>query len=360
MEALLSFVLYYLIAVGKIKRQAVIQLILSIAKIALIVALATAGYRLERIIAGLIALEAFFVMAVFWMIIRQTGFPKPNFNGLGRFLAFSVPLILSTLLLWIVTASDRYFIAHLINLSQTAIYSASYALAGIISLFSAPIAFVLFPAVSKLWSQREPVMVKNYLEYSTRLFLALAIPGAIGLYMLSQPLLAIITTSDYLVGGGLVLLLAVGTILFGIYQINFQVILLVQQTKWLLLMVGIAAAVNAGINIALIPRIGTIGAAISAGVSYFVLATIATIWAWRVVGYKIDWKFLLKVIFAAIVMAFCLRFIELGSALSIILAVIGGVVVYALGLFLTRAFSREDLRLAREMLALLNPKMWIE
>jgi O-antigen/teichoic acid export membrane protein len=202
--------------------------------------------------------------------------------------------------------------------------------------------------------------VKNYLEYSTRLFLALAIPGAVGLYMLSQPLLAIITTSQYVVGGGLVLLLAVGAILFGIYQINFQSVLLVQQTKWLLLMVGIAAAVNAGINIIMIPRIGIMGAAISVAVSYFVLATAATIWAWKVVGYKIDWRFLLKVIFAAIIMALCLRFIELGSALIIILAVIGGVVVYAVVLFLLRAFSREDLRLAREMLALLNPKMWIE
>jgi O-antigen/teichoic acid export membrane protein len=359
MEALLSFVLYYLIAVGKIKRQAVIQLILSIAKIALIVALATARYSLEWIIAGLIALDVFFVIVVFGMIVREVGFPKPNFNGLGRFLAFSLPLIPSALLIWIVNASDRYFIAHLINLSQTGIYSASYALAGIISLFSAPIAFVLFPTVSKLWAQKEPVRVKNHLEYSTRLFLALAIPGAIGLYMLSQPLLAIITTSDYLVGGGLVLLLAAGAILFGIYLINMQVILLVQQTKWLLLVVGIAAAVNAGINIALIPRIGIIGAAISAGVSYFVLATIATIWAWKVVGYKIDWKFFFKVVLATVVMAFCLKFIELGNALSIFLAVIGGVVVYALGLFLLRAFSREDLILAREMLALLNPKMWM-
>jgi len=358
MEALLLFLLYYLIAVGKIKRQALIQLVLSIAKIALVVALATAGYSLEWIIAGLITSEAFFVLAVFWMIIRQTGFPKPNFNGLERFLAFSVPLIPSTLLLWIVNASDRYFIAHLVNLSQTGIYSASYTLANIISLFSVSIAFVLFPTVSKLWTQREHVRVKNYLEYSTKVFLALAVPGAVGLYLLSQPLLAIITTVEYEVGGGIVLLLAVGAILFGIYQLNMQVILLVQQTRWLPLMVGIAAAINAGINIAMIPRIGILGAAISAAVSYFVLATIATIWAWRIVNYKIDWKFLLKVILAAVVMAFCLKFIELGSALSIMLAIIGGVAIYALGLFLLRAFSREDLRLAKEMLALLNPKTW--
>ncbi len=360
MEALLSFVLYYLIAVGKIRRQAVIQLVLSVAKIALIVALATARYSLEWIIAGVIVLDLFLVIAVFGMTVREVGFPKPNFNASRRFLAFSLPLIPSTLLLWIVNASDRYFIAHLVNLSQTGIYSASYALAGIISLFSGPITFVLFPTVSRLWSQMEPTRVKNYLEYSTKVFLALAIPGVVGLYLLSQPLLAIFTTSQYVVGGGLVLLLALGMILFGLCQINLQVILLVQRTKWILFMVGIAAAINAGINMALIPKMGIMGAAVSAGVSYLVLAISATLCAWRFIGYKIDWKFLLKVILAAIVMGVCLKFITLGSILSIFLAIIAGVVVYAAVLFLVRSFSREDLSLAREMLALLNLKTWIQ
>jgi len=154
------------------------------------------------------------------------------------------------------------------------------------------------------------------------------------------------------------LLVALGTIFLGIYQMNVYVILLVKQTKWLPLMIGVAAATNAGINIALIPRIGIMGAAISTIVSYFVLAAIVTLWARKAVGYEIDLKFLGKVIIATLAMACCLRFIPASSIWGIILAMIAGAAIFALGLFLSRAFSREDRRLIRQAISGLSPRFW--
>ena len=358
-DALLSFLLFYLVARGKIKKQVVVQLILSAVKIALIIIFAISGYSLEWIIAGIIVFELLLTALVFSIVVRDTGFPNLSTTKSRLYLGFSAPLIPSALLLWIVNASDRYFIAHFIGLSQTGIYSASYALAGILSLFSGAIGFVLFPSISKLWSQNEKGRVKNYLEYSTKLFLLLALPGVAGLYILSQPLLSSIATNEYIAGSGIVLLLAVGALLFGVYQICIQVALLVWQTRWLLLIVGIAAAINVGINLTIIPIIGLIGAAIAAGVSFLFLAVIAVLWAWRVVGYKIDYKFVAKTIVASFIMAFCLNFIEISGVWAIALAIIAGAIVYAISLFLMKAFSREDLLLAREMLALLNVRSWV-
>jgi len=84
-----------------------------------------------------------------------------------------------------------------------------------IALFFSPVAFVLLPAVSRAWEQRRQADVKNYFEYSTKLFLTLAIPAALGLAILSQPLLKTLTTSAYLAGGGLVLLIAIGRYSWG-------------------------------------------------------------------------------------------------------------------------------------------------
>lgn len=200
-------------------------------------------------------------------------------------------------------------------------------------------------------------MVKNYFKYSTRVFLFLAIPAAAGLYILSQPLLSILTTSEYMVGGSLVLLVSLGAVLFGIYNLNVYIIYLVQQTKWLPLMVAVAAVINVGINVVLIPQIGIIGAAISTIVSFFVLAVIVTVQARRAISYKIDFKFLSKVVAATLVMAFCLKFIEINSVLGIVLAIIAGAAIFGLGIFLSRAFSREDRRLIREALTGLNPRL---
>ena len=349
------FSLSYLLARGKIKRASIIQLGLAITKMVVVLVLALAGYSLGWVIVCLIAGEIIVVVAVFGMIVREIGLPKPAFEGLKGYLAFSVPLIPSVILLWVIDASDRYFITHLLNLSQTAIYSASYTIGALISLFYFPIHGVLFPTVSRLWEQKEPSRVRSYLEHTTKLFLTLAIPGAAGLYILSQTLLDILTTSDYVVGGGLILLVALGTVLLGVYQINFFIILLVKQTKWLPPMIAIAAITNAGINLALIPKFGIMGAAISTIVSYFILAVIVIVWARRVINYKVDIKFLTKVIAATLLMAFCLNFVKIGGVLGIITIVVAGIAIFALALWLLRAFSSQDRKLIKEIVSGLKP-----
>jgi O-antigen/teichoic acid export membrane protein len=357
-EALFSLSLSYLRARGQIKKLSVIQMAFAVVKMAVIVILATKGYSLGWIVTFIIVGEALFIAMVFGMIIKEIGFPKPASEGLKHYLSFSVPQIPAGVLIWVLVASDRYFITHLLNLSQAGTYSASYALGSLISSFYVPIGFVLFPSVSKFWEQEEPLKVKSYFEYSTRLFLALAIPTAAGLYILSQPVLGILTTSEYMVGGSLVLLVALGAIFLGIYQMNVYIILLVQQTKWLPLMIGIAAATSAGINLALIPKVGIMGAAISAIVSYFILAAIVTVWAGRAISYKMDFKFLGKVVLATFVMAFCLRFMPTASIWYIILAMIAGAAIFALGLWLLRAFSAQDRKLIREAVSGMNPRLW--
>lgn len=156
-------------------------------------------------------------------------------------------------------------------------------------------------------------------------------------------------------GGGLVLLVALGTIFLGIYQINVYIILLAQQTKWLPLMIAIAGFTNAGINLVLTPKVGIIGAAISTIVSYFILAAIVTFWVRKSIGYRVDFKFIAKVLLATVIMGVCVRFIPTSGALGVATAVIASAAIYALGVFLSKAFSKEDIRLIREALSGLKP-----
>jgi len=350
MESLFIFLICYLRAREKMKILAIIQMTLAVFKMALIVSLARTGHSLETVVTSVIGAEAFFAAFAFAIIVRDTGWPKPSRAGLGGFLAFSLPQIPSAVLLWIVSASSRYFIAHFISLSEAGIYSASYTLGSLLSLFFNPINFVLFPVLARYWEQKEPAKVRTYLEYSTKLFLVLAIPGAVGLYVLSQPLLRILATSEYAAGGLLVLLIALGVGLYGIYQINVYIIYLVKKTKWLPLMIGLAAAANAGINVALLPRIGVMGAAISTIVSYFLLAAIVTVWARTAVSYRFDYTFLFKVLLAAAMMAVCVSLIPVSGAPGIVLVVIAGMAIFGGMLLVLRTFSRNDQKLLRGVL----------
>ncbi|MDD5093324.1 MAG: oligosaccharide flippase family protein [Dehalococcoidia bacterium] len=354
-EALFFFGISYLRADGKIKTLSTVSAGVAVAKMVLIVTLAKSGFGLQWVIISVIVAELGFTLVVFGLIIREIGFPKPNTMGLGEFLAFSIPQLPSSLLLWIVSSSDRYFITHLISISQAGVYSSSNTLASLMALFYAPIGFVLYPTLSKAWEQNRLVEVRNYLEYSTKLFLTLAIPATAGLAILSQALLNLLTTPEFLVGGRLVLLVAIGAVFLGIYQMNLYIVLLVRKTKWLPLFVGAAAAISVGTNVALIPRIGIMGAAVSNIASYFLLASIVSLWARETVHYSIDLLYLGKVIVATLVMGLCLWVMDLNGPFGIILGAFSGMVIFGIGLLLMRAFSEQDKQLVRETVRALMP-----
>ncbi len=350
-EAVFSILVAYLLARRRIKAMSIIQIGLAVYRMAVIVILATLGYGLAWIIGFVIAGIILAVIVIFWMIVKEVGCPLPAIKGLNGYLALSIPLIPSGIFFWVISASDRFFITNILSLSQTAIYAASFAIGSLIFFFYYPIQLVLLPVLSRLWEQKESAKVRNYLEYSNKLFVTVAIPSAAGLFVLSQPILAILTTPDYLAGGGLVLLIALATILNGLYQINCSVIFLVKQTRWLMPIIATAAIANVGLNLALIPLLGVTGAAIAAVIAYLILSVTITVWARKVTGFTVSIKFMVKVVVGALLMAGIVSFIQIGGILGIIAVAAAGVIIFALWMWLTRAFVPEDIKLIREIAA---------
>lgn len=351
LEALFFFSLSYQRARGKIKRFATVRLALALVRMLVIVYLALAGYSFFWLIVSVIVIQGLFAAGSLIMIFLELGFLKFKLAGLKEYLVYSLPMLPGEVLFWVISVSDRYFITHILNISQTGIYSASCALANLLMLLSFPIGMVLFPAVSRLWETGEPEKVKNYFRYSIKFYLTLAIPAAVGLYILSQPLLAVLATSEFEAGGLLVLLLAAGVTFAGVFMINEYTIYLVKRTAWLPLINAAGAIINVGINIVLIPRMGIMGAAISTLVSYFIITVIIVVWGRKNVAYSIDFVFILKAIVATALMTASLWFLEVESVPGIILAIVIGVAVYGLSLFLLRAFSREDRKIIKNVVS---------
>lgn len=351
MEAIFLFSLSYFRARNRIRRLAVIKAAFAAAKMAIIVIMATGGYSLSWVLGAIVAVEAAFVALIIGTIAREIGFCRPSSKQVSRYLSFSAPQIPAGVLLWVIAGSPRYFITHLLDLSQAGVYTASYTLGHLIYFAVVPISFVLLPSVSRFWEQGDRAKTRDYFRRSTKLFLALAIPAAAGLFILSQPLLAILTTPEFMVGGSLVLLIAIGTVFYGVYEIDVFSVYLAERTKWLPAVIGVAAAASAGLNLALIPQIGITGAAVSIMVSLAVLAIMVRVWARRLVGSKIDLKFVLKVVLASAIMALCVRLMPTDSIGQLIGAVAAGAAVFAVALWLLRALSPRDRRLLRETLS---------
>lgn len=348
-ETLFYFTSSYLRARQKMRAYAVIRLAFAITRMLLIVAAAMAGYSFRWLVGGVIAIQGAFVLLIFVLIVRDTGLPKFGVIGLKSYLKYSLPLLPGALLSWIVGASDRYFITHFLDVSQTGIYSASYTLAGLIFLLYWPIGLVIFPVVSRLWEQGAVSRVESYLEYSLKLLLMLALPAIAGIYILSQPLLGILATSSFMAGGSLVLMIGFGMMLCGVLSINRFPVFLVKKTGWLPAIYGTGATLSVALNIALIPVIGLMGAAISNMVAYAAPAIILTVWGRKLIAYKLDIVFTLKVLLATAIMTACLIFIKVNNVAGIVLVIITGVISYGLALYLLKIFSREDKEIIREV-----------
>jgi O-antigen/teichoic acid export membrane protein len=354
-SALFVFFSSYLRAKNKIKLLSIRSVILNVIIMALVIALASQGVGLEWIFVSVIAAYGAMAVIFFFMIVREIGWPTPNVTRLKSFLAFSLPQIPSFVLLWLIASSDRYFITHFLGLSQAGVYQSSYQLASMTRLFYSPVVYVLYPTLSKMWDETRFGEVRSYLQHSIRLLLTLGIPAAMGIALLSQPLLDLLTTEDYLAGSELVLLISIGTVLLGINQINQQIILLEKRTKILPLIMAVASIVSVSMNLILIPRIGILGAGISNICSYFVLAVIVTIWAGKSVGYSFDYFYLAKVVGATIPMAVGIYFLKSSSGWDILLAIILGSTLFILGLYLLKAFSEKDKVLVKRTLTSLVP-----
>jgi len=347
--ALFEFLISYLRSKGRNKKVAILRFTSAAGTMFAIVIVAIAGFGLECIVACIITIEVVISIIVLIGVIREIGFPVPKIAGLRGYLSYSIPLIPFGVLIWVINASDRYLITHLLDVSQTGIYTASYTMGSLISLFYFPISYVLFPKLSQLWEQRQMNMVSNYMEYSTKLFLLLAIPATAGLFLLSQPLLRDLAGPDYMAGNELVLLVASSAIMLGIYQINVFIIHLIKQTKWMPVVILISAFLNFGLNIWLIPEIGLIAAAFSTIVSYFVLAVIVIVWARKAITYNLDFLFIGKIIFATIIMSFVLLFMPVESPLDVIMAVVVGFLIYGIMLLVLHVFSKQDISILKEV-----------
>ena len=105
-----------------IKKLSVIKFILAIANMTIIVILAITGMKLEWIITTIIAGQAILVITVFLTIIKKIGIPLPQFERLKQYLKFSIPLIPFGILLWVINASDRYLIAHFLDIVYSDIF----------------------------------------------------------------------------------------------------------------------------------------------------------------------------------------------------------------------------------------------
>jgi len=230
----------------------------------LIVIFILGGQGLLGAVMGFLITSLILFLVMGFFIVHGIGITIPTFRNLQEYLSFGLPTVPGNLSSWVVNSSDRYIIALFLGAAYVGYYSPGYTLGNILTMFIAPLSFILPAILSKLYEENDLQGVQTILQYSLKYFLILAIPSSIGLSVLSKPILSILSTPEIASNGYLITpFTAMSAIFYGIYTILVQILFLEKKTiitakVW----IG-AALINFGLNLFAIPFLGIVGAAIT-------------------------------------------------------------------------------------------------
>ena len=206
------------------------------------------------------------MLAVFF---RDMGMSRPKLSQGRHMIQFGVPTLPSNLSSWIIDSSDKYLIGFYLGALFIGYYSPAYTLGAMLWYLAMPLGVMMPAILSELYDRGHRKQVKRYLGLSMKYYLALAIPSLVGIVMLSEQFLTVISTEEIASRSFIVVLLVgVALLISGIRMFYAQILYLVKKTKVIGMVWTVCATVNFGLNIILIPKYGLAGAAVTTLLAY--------------------------------------------------------------------------------------------
>jgi len=357
-RAIFLFSLSYYRAQYQIGRYSFIQLIQILGEIlVLFISIVIVKSELLEALYALTAYNFFIAAGTFGSVIKKIGLVLPDFHFLRPYLAYALPLVPNTSLQWVVNFSDRYFITHLMDLENVGIYAASYSLGFVITLFIAPIGFVLYPTMSRLWEEKKLDEMAFWMGNSLKYFLFFVIPSVLGVHYFAPFILSTLATEEFTGYPWLVLLVSSGFLFYGVAQIYIFLLLILEKTVCILLIFLIVAFVNIVLNSVLIPEMGITGAALATLISYFVQFGIVYLVTARRFRIPIQMHFIAKCFLSALVMFGILSFFKPESFLYHVLLGGLGVIVYIAFMVFLRGVGKKELGVLQETIRTFSLRM---
>ena len=310
-----------------------------------------AGYDIETVVLGLLTgyVSVFIMMA--FLIVRYLGIGVGKWSNLKEQLAFAIPTIPSNVSSWVVDSSDKYVIGILIGSVAVGCYSPGYALGSILLMFLSPFA-VLLPAILPEHYEKGNIdEVDKYLSYSMKYYLLLTVPAAVGMSVLSKPLLYIITTPEIALGGYMVTpFVCLGAIFMGMYGITNNILILEKNTMILGKLWIIVAISNIALNIVLVPHLNILGAAIATLICYILAFAVTAIASKKTMRLPFDMKEMLKIIAASGIMGIIVHMMNPNGIINVLISILLGVIIYFAIIFILKGITRKEIAIFKDLI----------
>ena len=252
---------------------------------------------------------------------------------------FGLPLVPTALFLWVTNFSDRFFLVKLADVAEAGLYSVGVRVASAMVLLLTAFRMAWPAFAYSIKDEREARQTYAYvLTYLTVITAWLAL----ALTLLAPWLVDVLAAESFAESATVVGPLAFSTVAYAAYIVVAIGVGRARRTQFNWVVTGVAAVVNIGLNLALIPSYGMLGAAIATVAAYATMAVGMAWWSQRIYPVPYQWRRVVTAALAAVFLAAAGDWLDADLLASVALAVAYPVLLLLVGF--TTVGERQRLR----------------
>jgi len=267
----------------------------------ILVAVLWLSATLTSFYAATVVSEATAVAALAVILYRSGTRPKPALAEFSpplyrELLGFGIPMMIGYELSGIVLAvGDRYVIAGMIGKTPLGLYGAAYNLCQYVqAVIITSVGQAVMPIYIKMWDDKGEAETSAFITRSLRTYALLAAPVVAGVAAVGPELLPALASEKYASAAPVLSWVIAGMAVDGANSMMGAGLFIHRKTRVIMAIVLSCAALNIGLNLVLVPRLGIVGSAIATLASYSVAAVSLGTAGRRLLRVPIPWTTVLR------------------------------------------------------------------
>lgn len=265
---------------------------------------------------------------------------KVRFENIKKHIGPVMILFVMAVTSSIYTILDTSMIGFYSNDYQVGIYTAATKINRIVLNLVVSIGAVLLPRLSYYSGTNDKESFLKLAYKSADLILALSVPATIGLTVLSNSVIEVISGAKYAEASPVMKIINPIIIIVGMSNfIGVQLFMPLKKEKWTLYSDIIGAVCNLSINVVLIPTYGVLGAAVASVIAELAVTTTQLILSRKYISISTVMIGFVKYLVMGIIMGFAVYLVNLMNLhpiLNLIIGIMVGVIVYCSELIITK------------------------
>ena len=287
--------------------------------------------------------------------------PDSTWNIMKRLFILAIPVSCANIMIPIVSNIDLFIVPKRLEVAGFNVEQATTlfgyltgmatALINMPTIVTSSMSSSMVPGISEASIKKDFDTIRRRARTALRLASVFTLPAAIGLGVIATPISTMLYATPN--AGPCIAIMSIGIFFLGIQQVTTGILQGLGKTAvpFINLIVSGCVKVAFSWNLTAMPQFGVLGAAFATDTDFAVAAALNLLFLYRYMRFNMDYGHLLKVAIASAVMGVAVYF-SFGAiigaihsnTLSALLAICIGVVVYALGILLTKAIKPEDVR----------------